>query len=101
MAHHEAGELRARDPETYVKRSRQSMVDHCAGLVAFADKGAEVFIIASPDTVLTRPVTELMAEFFPGVPWRREVGPHESLFATDKARRLLGYQPRYTWRPAT
>lgn len=63
--------------------------------------GAEVFIIASPDTVLTRPVTELMAEFFPGVPWRREVGPHESLFATDKARRLLGYQPRYTWRPAT
>jgi nucleoside-diphosphate-sugar epimerase len=63
--------------------------------------GAEVFIIASPDTVLTRPVTELMAEFFPDVPWRREVGPHESLFATDKARRLLGYQPRYTWRPAT
>ena len=63
--------------------------------------GAEVFIIASPDTVLTRPVTELMAEFFPGVPWRREVGPHESLFATEKARRLLGYQPRYTWRPAT
>src|ERR1019366_6299585 len=39
----EADELRARDPETYVKRSRQSMVHHCAGMVAFADKGAEVF----------------------------------------------------------
>jgi urocanate hydratase len=39
----EADGLRARDPETYVKRSRQSMVDHCAGMVAFADKGAEVF----------------------------------------------------------
>jgi urocanate hydratase len=39
----EAKELRHRDPETYVKRSRHSMVDHCAGMVAFADKGAEVF----------------------------------------------------------
>lgn len=62
--------------------------------------GAEVLIIASPDTVMTRPVTELMAEFFPDVPWRREVGPHESLFSTDKARRLLGYEPRHTWRSA-
>ncbi len=63
--------------------------------------GAEVFIIASPDTVMTRPVTELMAEFFPGVPWRREVGPHESLFSIGKARRMLGYEPQYTWRTAT
>ncbi len=39
----EADDLRARDPESYVKRSRQSMVEHCAGMVAFADKGAEVF----------------------------------------------------------
>lgn len=62
--------------------------------------GAEVFIIASPDTVMTRPVAELMAQFFPDVPWRREVGPHESLFSADKARRLLGYQPQYTWRTA-
>jgi nucleoside-diphosphate-sugar epimerase len=60
--------------------------------------GAEVFIIASPDTVMSRPITELMAEFFPGVPMRREVGPHESMFSTDKARRLLGYEPKYSWR---
>jgi nucleoside-diphosphate-sugar epimerase len=60
--------------------------------------GAEVFIIASPDTVMSRPVTELMAEFFPDVPWRREVKPHESLFCTDKARRLLGYEPVHSWR---
>lgn len=62
--------------------------------------GAEVFIVASPDTVMTRPVAELMAQFFPDVPWRREVAPHESLFSADKARRLLGYQPQYTWRTA-
>jgi urocanate hydratase len=39
----EAAELRARDPETYMKRSRESMAEHCAGMVAFADRGSEVF----------------------------------------------------------
>ena len=28
-------------------------------------KGAEVFIVASPDTVMTRPITELVGEFYP------------------------------------
>jgi len=60
--------------------------------------GAEVFIIASPDTVLSRPITELVAEFYPGVPWHRELGPHESAFSIDKARRLLGYDPQHSWR---
>jgi nucleoside-diphosphate-sugar epimerase len=60
--------------------------------------GAEVFIIASPDTVMSRPITELAAEVFPGVPWRREIGPHDSAFSIDKARRLLGYDPQHSWR---
>jgi nucleoside-diphosphate-sugar epimerase len=60
--------------------------------------GAEVFIIASPDTVMSRPITELVAEFFPGVPWHREIGPHDAAFSIDKARRLLGYDPQYSWR---
>jgi nucleoside-diphosphate-sugar epimerase len=60
--------------------------------------GTEAFIIASPDTVMSRPVAELAAEFFPGVPWRREVGPHEALLDSGKARRVFGYEPRYSWR---
>jgi hypothetical protein len=47
---------------------------------------------------MTRPVTELMAEFYPGVPWRHEVGPHDTLLSIDKARRVLGYAPEYSWR---
>jgi len=61
-------------------------------------KGAEVFIIASPDTVMTTPITELMGEFFPGVPWRHEVGPLESMFSIAKARRMLGFEPEFSWR---
>jgi nucleoside-diphosphate-sugar epimerase len=62
--------------------------------------GADVFIIASPDTVMSRPAAELVAECFPGVPWQREVGPHDTLLSIDKARRVLGYDPQHTWRSA-
>jgi nucleoside-diphosphate-sugar epimerase len=61
-------------------------------------KGAEVFIIANSDTVMTTPITELMARFYPEVPFRREVGPLESMFSIEKARRLLGYEPQHSWR---
>lgn len=60
--------------------------------------GADMFIIASPDTVMTRPVAELVAEVYPGVRWKREVGPHDTLLSIEKARKVLGYDPQYSWR---
>ncbi|MER3552974.1 MAG: UDP-glucose 4-epimerase [Meiothermus sp.] len=61
-------------------------------------KGAEVFIIANADTVMSRSNAELMAEVFPGVPLREGVGPNETLLSIEKARRLLGYEPQHSWR---
>jgi nucleoside-diphosphate-sugar epimerase len=60
--------------------------------------GAEVFIIANADTVMSRPVAELVAECYPGVPWQREVGPHDTLLSIEKARQVLGYEPQHSWR---
>jgi nucleoside-diphosphate-sugar epimerase len=60
--------------------------------------GAEVFVIANADTVMSRPNAELVAEVFPNVPPAADVGPNETLLSIDKARRLLGYQPRHSWR---
>jgi nucleoside-diphosphate-sugar epimerase len=60
--------------------------------------GAEVFIIANADTVMSRPNAELAAELFPDVPLAADVGPNETLLSIDKARRLLGYEPRHSWR---
>ena len=60
--------------------------------------GAEVFIIASADTVMRRPNAELMAEVFPAVPLKEGVGPNETLLSIAKAQRVLGYQPQYSWR---
>ncbi len=39
----EADELRAADPEEYVRRSRAAIAAHCAAMVGFLDDGAEVF----------------------------------------------------------
>ena len=60
--------------------------------------GTDVFIIANADTVMSRPNEQLLAEVFPGVPIKRPVGPNETLLSIDKARRILGYQPEYSWR---
>jgi nucleoside-diphosphate-sugar epimerase len=61
-------------------------------------QGVDHFIIAAGDTVMTRPNRELMAEVFPNVPLRDGVGDNETLLSVDKARRVLGYQPEYSWR---
>ncbi len=60
--------------------------------------GCEIFVIANADTVMTRPNTELLAECFPDVEVRGTPGKHETLLSIDKARRLLGYEPRHSWR---
>ena len=42
---------------------------------------------------MSRSSADLMAEVFPGVEVRKELGEHETLLGIDKARRLLGYEP--------
>jgi nucleoside-diphosphate-sugar epimerase len=61
-------------------------------------QGAEAFIVAAADTVMNRPSRELLSEFYPGVPLRDGVGEFDTLLAIDKARKLLGYAPQYSWR---
>jgi nucleoside-diphosphate-sugar epimerase len=60
--------------------------------------GTDVFVIASPDTVMHTPNAELLAAVFPDVPLTRPVAPHETLLSIDKAKRVLGYAPKYSWR---
>jgi urocanate hydratase len=39
----EADRLRTEDPDAYVRRARAAMAAHCAAMVGFKDRGAEVF----------------------------------------------------------
>ncbi len=81
------GYIDARDGAQAVRRALE-----------YAGTGADVFIIANADTVMTRPNAELLAEIFPEVPLKREVEPNETLLSIDKARRVLGYEPEHSWR---
>jgi nucleoside-diphosphate-sugar epimerase len=66
------------------------------GLVADTS-GAEIAIIAAADTVMTRDSASLMREVYPTVPLTRELAGRETLLSIDRARALLGYEPRYGW----
>jgi nucleoside-diphosphate-sugar epimerase len=63
-----------------------------------ADVGAEHFIVAAADTVMNRPSADLMAEIYPSVPYRPTAGEFDTLLSIDKARKQLGYEPRWSWR---
>ncbi len=60
--------------------------------------GTEVFIIANADSVMNESSASLAAKVFPGVEVRKVLGEHETLLSIDKARRILGYVPQYSWR---
>jgi nucleoside-diphosphate-sugar epimerase len=63
--------------------------------------GAEAFIIAAADTVMNRPSADLMAEVYPDVELRGSFGEFGTLLSIEKARRVLGYEPAFSWRDAT
>jgi nucleoside-diphosphate-sugar epimerase len=63
-----------------------------------ARPGFEAYIIAAADTVMSRSSASLAAEVFPKVTVTKELGEHETMLGIDKARRLLGYEPKYSWR---
>jgi len=61
-------------------------------------RGADAFVIAAADSVMKQPSRDLMAEVFPNVPIRDGVSGNDTLLAIDKARRVLGYEPTFSWR---
>ncbi|MFD7155101.1 NAD-dependent epimerase/dehydratase family protein [Kribbella sp. NPDC059898] len=62
--------------------------------------GHPSLIIAAADTVMNRPTADLLAEVFPDVPLTRSIPEYGTLLAIDRARDVLGYQPRHSWRDA-
>ncbi len=60
--------------------------------------GFEAYVIANPDSVMSRSTASLAAEVFPGVPFKTEVDATGSLYSIEKAKRVLGFDPQHTWR---
>ena len=61
-------------------------------------KGFEAFVIANADSVMTRSNISLLAEVFPEVEQRGNIATNSTLLSIDKAKRMLGFSPQYSWR---
>lgn len=81
------GYIDARDGAQAVRRAIQAEF-----------KGFEAFIIANADTVMSRSSMSLLAEVFPAVPTKGNVTTNGTLLSIEKAKRMLGYAPQYSWR---
>jgi len=60
--------------------------------------GFEAFIIANADTVMSRSNMSLLAEVFPGVPQKGNISNNSTLLSIEKAKRMLGFSPQFSWR---
>jgi UDP-glucose 4-epimerase len=64
-------------------------------------EGHEAFNCVAPDNALGRPLEELFAEHYGDVPENSSVEGDASAYATEKATRLLGWEPTRSWKTAT
>jgi nucleoside-diphosphate-sugar epimerase len=91
-------DVRSRDFNLWAYIDVRDAASSCRMALEADVTGAHSVIIAAADTIMTRPTRELLAERFPEVPVRRELGEFESLLSIDRARELLGWEPAHSWR---
>jgi len=60
--------------------------------------GFEVFNVSNDDTSVGITSAEVYERFYDGVPMHREMGEFETFYSNDKAKRLVGFTPRHSWR---
>jgi len=61
--------------------------------------GAEVFHIAAPDTKMTIPTRELLAQYWPDVKdFRAPLAAYATCLNSDKAERMFGFRAQHLWR---
>ncbi len=89
-------DLRRRNIFAYIDaRDLGQMVECCLRTDGL---GYEVFNVSNDDLSVGLSNDEVRARYYDGVETRREMGPHETFYANDKAKQLLGFQPKHSWR---
>lgn len=76
-------------------RDLGKMVDCCLKTDGL---GYQVFNVANSDLSVGITNAEVRERFYPEVPVTREMGEYETFYSIEKARRLVGFEPRHTWR---
>jgi nucleoside-diphosphate-sugar epimerase len=63
------------------------------------DVGYATLNIAAGDTLASEPTAELVRRYHPTTEIRRGTSGFRSGWSSSRARRVIGYEPQYTWRP--
>jgi nucleoside-diphosphate-sugar epimerase len=88
--------LRRRNIFAYIDaRDLGQMVDCCLKTDGL---GYQVFNVANDDLSVGLTNAQVIERFYAGVPIKREMGEFETFYCIDKARRLVGFAPRHSWR---
>lgn len=88
--------LRLRNIFAYIDaRDLGHMVERCLQVDGL---GFEVFNVANDTHSVDVPTQDLIAQFYEGVPVKREMGPQETFYTNAKAKELLDFSPQHDWR---
>jgi nucleoside-diphosphate-sugar epimerase len=80
----------------------RDLASACRAAVTSSLRGHSRMLVASSDvTTSGRTSLELVRDLMPNVPWRGDASyrsnPYQTLVRIDRARSLLGWEPRFTW----
>lgn len=92
----EAPALRRRNIFAYIDaRDLGHMVDCCLKTDGL---GYQVFNVANDDTSVGITSDQVIQQFYQGVEVRGEMRANETFFSNKKAKKMVGYQPKHSWR---
>lgn len=88
--------LRRRNIFAYIDaRDLGHLVERCLHVDGL---GFEVFNVSNDTHSVDRTTSELITEFYAGVPIARQLGERETFYSNAKAKELLGFRPQHDWR---
>ncbi|WP_394154205.1 NAD-dependent epimerase/dehydratase family protein [Loktanella salsilacus] len=89
-------EKRRRNIFAYIDaRDLAQMVERC---LATDGLGYQIFNVANDDLSVALTTQEVIDRFYQGVPKTRDMGDYETFYANEKAKRMLGFAPKHSWR---
>lgn len=89
-------ELRLRNIFAYIDaRDLGQMVECCLRTDGL---GYQIFNVANDGHSVGLSTSELVAQYYQGVPLQREMGENETFFTNAKAKEMVGFAPKYDWR---
>lgn len=60
--------------------------------------GYQVFNVSNDDHSVALETQELLARFYPGVETRAQMGPQDTFYSNEMAKKLVGFRPQHGWR---